>query len=124
MAGIPICTVAGKGGGISLMSGYTFDKALLSDKEQDQVLFALQSLQAAGQGMDTQDLMDQFHHPLISATISDFCTKESRAVSFIVSYENFSSGDGGIFHGGSRAMAFRMKRRYEELGGNFHVSSP
>jgi predicted DNA-binding transcriptional regulator YafY len=52
MAGIPICTVAGKGGGISLMSGYTFDKALLSDKEQDQVLFALQSLQAAGQGMD------------------------------------------------------------------------
>lgn len=52
MAGVPVCTAAGKGGGISLMSGYTFDKALLSDDEQNQVLFAIQTLQAADQNVD------------------------------------------------------------------------
>lgn len=52
MAGIPVCTTAGKGGGISLMPGYTFDKAMLSDEEQNQVLFAIQSLQAADQPVD------------------------------------------------------------------------
>lgn len=52
MAGIPIYAVAGKGGGISLLPGYTFDKALLSDEEQDQILFAIQSLQAADQQVD------------------------------------------------------------------------
>jgi len=49
MAGVPVCTSAGKGGGIFLMSGYSFDKALLSDDEQNQILFALQSLQALDQ---------------------------------------------------------------------------
>jgi predicted DNA-binding transcriptional regulator YafY len=49
LAGVPVYTSAGKGGGISLMSGYTFDKALLSDEEQNQILFAIQSLQAADQ---------------------------------------------------------------------------
>lgn len=49
MAGIPICTTVGKGGGISLMPGYTFEKALLSGEEQNQLLFAVQSLQAADQ---------------------------------------------------------------------------
>lgn len=49
MAGVPITASAGKGGGIRLMEGYTFDKALLSDEEQNQLLFAIQSLQAADQ---------------------------------------------------------------------------
>ena len=53
MAGVPVCTAAGKGGGISLMSGYAFNKALLSDEEQNQILFSIQSLQAAGQRIDT-----------------------------------------------------------------------
>ena len=49
LAGVPVYASAGKGGGISLMSGYTFDKALLSDDEQNQILFAIQSMQAADQ---------------------------------------------------------------------------
>lgn len=51
LAGVPVYTSAGKGGGIFLMSGYTFDKALLSDEEQNQILFAIQSLQAADQNV-------------------------------------------------------------------------
>jgi predicted DNA-binding transcriptional regulator YafY len=53
MAGVPICTAVGKGGGISLMPGYAFNKALLSDEEQNQILFAIQSLQAADQQVGT-----------------------------------------------------------------------
>jgi len=50
-AGVPVYTSAGKGGGISLLSGYTFDRTLLSDEEQNQILFAIQSLQAADQNV-------------------------------------------------------------------------
>ncbi len=53
MAGVPIYASAGKGGGISLLPGYTLDKTLLSDEEQNQLLFAIQSFKAANQGMET-----------------------------------------------------------------------
>ena len=37
MAGVPIYTTTGKNGGISLADGYSFDKTLLSDSEQNQL---------------------------------------------------------------------------------------
>ncbi len=52
MAGVPVFASAGKGGGISLMQEYAFDKALLSDDEQNQILFGLQSLAAADLNVD------------------------------------------------------------------------
>lgn len=52
MAGVPICATVGKGGGIALMPGYAFDRALLSDDEQNQILFAIQSLRAVEQPVD------------------------------------------------------------------------
>ncbi len=52
MAGVPVYAVPGKGGGISLMPGYTFDRTILSDEEQDQLLFSIQSLKAADQNVD------------------------------------------------------------------------
>jgi len=76
-------------------------------------------------GKDTKDLMNCFKHPLIKCMISDFCTKESLGYSFPMAYGNFVYGDGGIPRGGSRAMAFRMQRKFESLGGkictNAHV---
>lgn len=53
MAGVPIYTTIGKNGGISLMEGYRFDKTLLNDYEQNQLLFAVQSLKAADQQVDS-----------------------------------------------------------------------
>lgn len=76
------------------------------------------------QGMSIQDLKDRFHHPLIKACISDFCPSESKGENFAVMYGNFASGDGGVPVGGSRQAAMRMKRRFEELGGIYHGSSP
>lgn len=45
-AGIPVYASRGKGGGIRLMEGYVLDRSLLTRTQQDEILFALQSLQA------------------------------------------------------------------------------
>ncbi|MDG5473121.1 YafY family protein [Jeotgalibacillus sp. ET6] len=45
-AGVPIYAKQGKGGGIHLVDRFTLNKVLLSDKEQDEILLALQSLSA------------------------------------------------------------------------------
>jgi len=50
-AGVPVYTSPGKGGGISVMPGYTVDRALLTDDEQNQLLFAVESLKAADQNV-------------------------------------------------------------------------
>ena len=54
-SGIPIYALSGKNGGISIMSEYTFDKSMLTDKEQNEMLFALQSVKATD--MELQDLL-------------------------------------------------------------------
>lgn len=74
-------------------------------------------------GMDTNDLMNRFKHPLIRCMISDFCTKESLGYTFPMTYGNFISGDGGIPRGGSRAMALRMQEKFENLGGKVYTNS-
>ncbi|HNW85843.1 MAG TPA: YafY family protein [Candidatus Limiplasma sp.] len=51
-AGVPLYASAGKGGGISLAAGYSLNKALLSDAEQNQILFAIQSLRATDRAVD------------------------------------------------------------------------
>jgi predicted DNA-binding transcriptional regulator YafY len=43
-AGIPIYASRGKGGGIGITDGYILNKSILSDKEQNEILYALQSL--------------------------------------------------------------------------------
>ena len=46
-AGIPIYASKGKGGGIHLLPEFVMNKSLLTKEQQDEILFALQSLQAA-----------------------------------------------------------------------------
>lgn len=46
-AGIPVYTETGRRGGIYLMPGYVLDKTLLSEGEKEEILTALQSLNAA-----------------------------------------------------------------------------
>lgn len=74
MAGVPIYTSVGKGGGISLLPGYTFDKALFSNEEQNQLLFAVQSLKAADLNMQTllHKLGAAFQKPAYSWIEVDF----------------------------------------------------
>lgn len=46
--GVPVYMSKGRNGGISVMEGYTIDKAMLSDKEQKQIISALQGINATG----------------------------------------------------------------------------
>lgn len=45
-AGIPIYATQGKGGGITLMDHFILNKSVLSEREQNEILIALQSLSA------------------------------------------------------------------------------
>lgn len=47
-AGIPVYMTKGKGGGIRLLPDFVLDKSLFSRQEQDEILYALQSLAATG----------------------------------------------------------------------------
>lgn len=49
-AGIPVYAQKGKGGGVRLMDQFVLDRALLSQSQQDEVLFALQAIRATGGG--------------------------------------------------------------------------
>ena len=44
LAGIPVYTEKGKGGGISLLPDFILNKSILSEREQNEILTALQSL--------------------------------------------------------------------------------
>lgn len=46
-AGIPIYTNQGKGGGIVILDNFVLNKSVLSEKEQNEILLALQNLSAA-----------------------------------------------------------------------------
>ena len=43
-AGIPLYTTTGKYGGIHLTDGYVVDKAMFSEKEQEEIITSLQSI--------------------------------------------------------------------------------
>lgn len=47
-AGIPIYAARGRNGGVRLLPEFVLNKSLLTSEEQDEILFALQSLQAVG----------------------------------------------------------------------------
>ena len=44
LAGVPVYTEKGKGGGIGLLPDFVLDKSILNEQEQDDILSALQSL--------------------------------------------------------------------------------
>lgn len=53
-AGIPVYAETGRSGGIRLMEHFALDKAVLSEEEKQEILTALQSLQAT-QNIDSED---------------------------------------------------------------------
>ena len=55
-AGIPVYAETGRNGGISLLDNYVLDRTLLSEKERQDILAALQSLSAAGNTCDKATL--------------------------------------------------------------------
>lgn len=75
-------------------------------------------------GMDIKELAERFRHPLIRRAIVDYMPPGYQAYAFIVSYATVTGGNGDIPKGGSLAMALRMAKRYQELGGKLHLNTP
>lgn len=58
-AGIPLVTMQGTGGGISIMEGYRMDKTLLTSAEMQAILAGLRSLDSVAGSTKYQQLMDK-----------------------------------------------------------------
>ncbi len=57
-ANIPIYASKGKDGGIGLLDEYVLNKTILSEKEQNQILFALQGMKKV-KGQDEKDILEK-----------------------------------------------------------------
>lgn len=55
-SGIPIYSSKGKGGGINILPDFVLNKSLLSEKEQNEILFSLQSLKLVGANQNKEVL--------------------------------------------------------------------
>lgn len=58
LAGIPVYTSRGRGGGIKLLSEFTISRALLSIEEQQDIMSALRGMKAVG-GMNIEGVLDK-----------------------------------------------------------------
>lgn len=83
-AGIPIYTTQGKGGGISLMEHFVLNKSVISEEEQNEILFALKSIGAVN-GIDAdstltklQSLFQKRNADWISIDFSDWGASPTR----------------------------------------------
>ena len=59
MAGIPIVTTQGTGGGISIMDGYRMDRTLLTSKDMQMILAGLRSLDSVSGSSYYRQLMEK-----------------------------------------------------------------
>ena len=81
VAGIPVYTEKGKGGGISLLPDFVLDKSILSEQEQNDILSALQSLsgvKAAESGQVLEKLSAIFNKNAVRWLEVDFSEWGSR----------------------------------------------
>lgn len=69
-ANIPIYATKGKGGGIGLLDEYVLNKTILSEKEQNQILFALQGMKKMAK-QDEKDILGKLS-TLFNKEINDW----------------------------------------------------
>ncbi|MBQ9730278.1 MAG: NAD(P)/FAD-dependent oxidoreductase [Clostridia bacterium] len=72
--------------------------------------------------LSTGEYAEKFRHSTIKSFITAVTEKPFSALAFIVTAATFCSGNGGVPQGGSRAMAERMVKRFEKLGGKLYLS--
>lgn len=69
-ANIPIYMTKGKGGGIGLLDEYVLNKMILSEEEQNQILFALQGMKKVA-GQDEKDVLGKLSR-LFNKEVNDW----------------------------------------------------
>ena len=87
LAGIPIYTERGKGGGISLLTDFVLNKSILNEREQNEILSALMGLSAV-QTEETSRLLDKMS-TIFNKTATPWLD---------VDFTEWSFTQGNIFH--------------------------
>jgi len=75
-------------------------------------------------GQTIAQMADRFHNPDVRRLIGGYLDGNYKAIPLISSYAFYTSGTAAIPMGGSVAMAQRITRRYEQLGGVVHTNAP
>ena len=111
LAGIPVVTYQGTGGGIGLLEGYHLEQGLLTEDELKDIIIGLQSISTVLDGNRTTQLLDRFRRLNINAEQNTFVVdysgwnedvKESDARNYIKSamdesymlFFQYCNGDG------------------------------
>jgi len=102
LAGVPIYTEKGKGGGIRLLPGFVLDRSVLSEGEQNEILTALQGLVTV-----RSDETDR-----VLRKLSDVFNMSTRTNWLEVDFTDWSFSNGGLFHGFKQAI---LERRVAEF---------
>ena len=92
-AGIPIYSLRGKNGGIKLLESYVLDKSLLSSKEQNEILYALESLKSSNYP-DVDEVLKKLN--LIFNKSSDYWIE--------VDFSRYGSNDNTLFNNIKKAI--------------------
>ena len=92
-AGIPIYSLRGKNGGIKLLENYVLDKSLLSSKEQNEILYALESLKASNYP-DVDEVLKKLN--LIFNKSSDYWIE--------IDFSRYGSNDNTLFNNIKKAI--------------------
>lgn len=128
VAGIPIYTVKGKGGGIRLMENFVLNRSVLSDKEQEEILSAIQGVSALGglEGKDTARKLTSFfgsrNPDWIAVDFQDWGNsgqnkftelKQAILQGLVVSFQYYnSSGEGTVRSVEPKQLVFKDKNWY------------
>ena len=124
-AGIPIYTETGRNGGIHLLDDFVLNKALLSEKEKQEILSSLQSLSAVGVSYDANmvtKLSALFHtnsEDWFEADFSRWGGKSADNDKFesvktaVIYHKSMQIVYEGSCHGGSKRTILPLKLMYK-----------
>lgn len=102
LSGIPVFTEKGKGGGISLLPEYVLNKSLLNEKEQSEILSALQSLGVV-KAADTDQMLNKLS-VLFNKSVINWLE---------IDFSSWSFNDGKIFNDFKTAILERKIAEFD-----------
>jgi predicted DNA-binding transcriptional regulator YafY len=88
MAGIPVVTFQGAGGGIGLMEGYRLDRSMLTDLDVKDIVMGLQSLSSSLGGPNVSRLLNKFESIIPASEKEQFSV---RTTQFIVDHSGWGN---------------------------------
>lgn len=88
MAGVPVVTFQGAGGGIGLMEGYRLDRSMLTDHDIKDIVMGLQSLSSSLGGPNVSRLLNKFESIVPASEKEQF---RVRTTQFIVDHSGWGN---------------------------------